>query len=173
MGSHAYLQNTYAQRNHLEKWVYIQPNLLELVISWPHVLKQRQDFRIHLDWLVLIYTSLEHQKLLISKIWYEMFGCTSASSSSKDILNVAQFWPPSYPSYRRPVWRVWPPYSKSVLEKSCKRLFFSSLHSSALLQRYVEKWFVPGGWLWMCPTEGNFPHRDFGGCVHSVFQHKS
>lgn len=68
-------------------------------------------------------------------MWYETFGCTSASSSNKDILNVAQFWPPSYPSYRRPVWRVWPPYSKSVLEKSRKRVLvffflFTAVHCS-------------------------------------------
>lgn len=159
MGSHAYLQNTYAQRNHLEKWVYIQPNLLELVISWPHVLKQRQDFRIHLDWLVLIYTSLEHQKLLISKIWYEMFGCTSASSSSKDILNVAQFWPPSYPSYRRPVWRVWPPYSKSVLEKSRKRLFFFFSSQQCTAPEVCGKMVCPRWLAVNVPYRRKFPSQ--------------
>lgn len=36
---------------------------------------------------------------------------------------------------------------------SQKAFFF---YSSAPLQRYVENGFVPGGWLWKRPTEGNF-----------------
>lgn len=40
------------------------------------------------------------------------------------------------------------PLTRRVFWKNlAKGFFFSSLHSSALLQRYVEKWFVPGGWL--------------------------
>lgn len=55
----------------------------------------------------------------------------------------------------------------------------SGISQKAFLQQCTApevcgKWFVPGGWLWMCPTEGNFPHRDFGGLctVCSSINHK-
>lgn len=124
-----------------------EPNLCEPVISWPHVLKQTLDTKIHLAWVIVLFLSL----LLSDDNVPLRCCCLEADPSCCMLLTFTSL------CYRRFVWKKWSGDCENVLEKWYfpKRLFiFEAVHWSRSI---CGKWFNPGCWLWMCPHSRKFP----------------